>query len=107
MAAYHMVQSNRKTLLLDQAIDFVAAHGISSLSLRELAAAIGTSHRMLIYHFGSKEGLLIAIVHEVERRQREFFSTFSTDTTLPPREAGLKYWRQVTDPRFDRTIRLF
>jgi AcrR family transcriptional regulator len=97
----------RKTELLNQAIDYVAAHGISSLSLRELAAAIGTSHRMLIYHFGSKEGLLIAIVHEVERRQREFFATFATDTSLPPREAGLLYWRQVTDPRLDQSVRLF
>src|SRR5438105_12109833 len=101
MAAYHMVQPNRKTLLLDQAIDYVAAHGISALSLRELASAIGTSHRMLIYHFGSKEGLLIAIVHEVERRQREFFGTFASDASLPPREAGLAFWRQLTDPRLD------
>src|SRR5689334_22244795 len=96
--AYHMVQSDRKTRLLEQTIDYVAAHGFSALSLRELAAAIGTSHRMLIYHFGSKEGLLIAIVHEVERRQRDLFASFATDLSLPPREAGLAFWRQLTEP---------
>jgi AcrR family transcriptional regulator len=93
--------------LLAAAVDYVAEHGVGELSLRPLAAALGTSHRMLIYHFGSKEGLLIAIVHEVERRQRDFFSSVSTDSSLPPREAGLKYWRQVTDPRLDQNIRLF
>ena len=40
--------------LLDAAIDYVAENGIADLSLRELAAALGTSHRMLIHHFGSK-----------------------------------------------------
>ena len=43
--------------LLHDAIAYVAEHGLAELSLRKLAAAIGTSHRMLIYHFGSKEGL--------------------------------------------------
>ena len=42
--------------LLEAAIDHIAARGITDLSLRELAAAIGTSHRMLIHHFGSREG---------------------------------------------------
>ena len=37
-------------------------HGVADLSLRGLAAAIGTSHRMLIYHFDSKAGLLDDIV---------------------------------------------
>src|SRR3954447_20556438 len=31
--------------------------GVGNLSLRGLAAPLGTSHRMLIYHFGSCEGL--------------------------------------------------
>ncbi len=35
--------------------------GIIGQSLREIAAAIGTSHRMLLYHFQSREGLLVAI----------------------------------------------
>ena len=44
--------------MLDAVIDHIATRGISDLSLRELAAAIGTSHRMLIHHFGGAEGLL-------------------------------------------------
>ena len=56
--------------MLDAVIDHIATRGISDLSLRELAAAIGTSHRMLIHHFGGAEGLRVAVVREVEDRQR-------------------------------------
>src|ERR1700730_10614042 len=44
--------------------------GLADLSLRELAAAIGTSHRMLLYHFGSREGLLAAVTLAVEEAER-------------------------------------
>ena len=54
-----------KARLLAAAMEYVAEHGVGDLSLRAIAAAIGTSHRMLIYHFGSKEGLLIAVIHAV------------------------------------------
>ena len=54
-----------------RAIDYVAQNGIGELSLRTLAAALGTSHRMLIHHFGSKEQLWVEIVRTVEQRQRE------------------------------------
>jgi AcrR family transcriptional regulator len=47
--------------LLAAAVDRALHGGIADLSLRQTAAAIGTSHRMLIYHFGSREGLLAAV----------------------------------------------
>ena len=51
--------------LLAGAIEHVAEHGVGNLSLRGLAAALGTSHRMLIYHFGSRDGLLIEVIRAV------------------------------------------
>ena len=57
--------------LLGAAMEHVAQHGVGDLSLRSLAAALGTSHRMLIYHFGSREGLLIEVIRAVEAQQRE------------------------------------
>ena len=50
-------------------IEAFATGGIGGRSLREVAAAVGTSHRMLLHHFGSREELLLAIVEEIERRQ--------------------------------------
>jgi AcrR family transcriptional regulator len=57
MVGQHAEGPSAKRQLLDAAIACVAANGIGDLSLRRLAAALGTSHRMLIFHFGSKEQL--------------------------------------------------
>src|SRR4051795_7956510 len=51
-----------RSRLLEAAIEAVAEGGIADLSLRRLAERVGTSHRMLIHHFGSKDGLWVAIV---------------------------------------------
>ena len=77
--------------------------GIADLSLRELATAIGTSHRMLLYHFGSREGLLAAVTLAVEEAER---------STL--REAGgitlddaRRFWAHYSDPALWPQERLF
>lgn len=53
---------DRRTELTEAALDYVLEHGLIGLSLRPLAAALGTSDRMLIYHFGSKDQLITAVV---------------------------------------------
>lgn len=47
-----------KETLLPQLAAHVLAHGLNGASLRPLAKAAGTSDRMLLYHFGSKEALI-------------------------------------------------
>jgi AcrR family transcriptional regulator len=54
--------SARQTELLDAAYQYVLQHGISATSLRPLAAAIGSSTRVLMFLFGSKDGLIRAIL---------------------------------------------
>ena len=56
--------------LLESVIQHFAEHGLADQSLRHIAEAIGTSHRMLLYHFGSKDGLLLEVVRAVEARYR-------------------------------------
>jgi AcrR family transcriptional regulator len=48
----------RRTELLEGTIRYAARHGIAELSLRPLAAALGTSSRMLVHYFGTKEELI-------------------------------------------------
>jgi AcrR family transcriptional regulator len=91
--------------LLDGAVDYVAEHGVGELSLRPLAAALGTSHRMLIYHFGSKEGLLVEVVREVEQRQKARFATLQADGD--PVAATRELWRRLADPALWPHERLF
>ena len=61
--------TNRRRELLDELIGAFARGGIGGRSLREIADAAGTSHRMLLHHFGSRDEMLLAIVEEIERRQ--------------------------------------
>jgi AcrR family transcriptional regulator len=100
-----VTRQNPRQRLLDAVIDHVAEHGISDLSLRELAAAVGTSHRMLIHHFGGKDGLRVAVVHEVEARQRA--AVLAIDPSLPLDEAMRAFWRHISDAALWGNERLF
>ncbi len=107
---YVSVQSQgsvTRATLLDGAVDFAAANGLSDVSLRQMAAALGTSHRMLIYHFGSKEGLLVEVVNEVERRQREAMLALGSDETVSPAEALRAMWQTLADSSLWPFERLF
>ena len=58
----------RRDVLLDQVTDHVLEQGLIGLTLRPVAAAIGTSDRMLLYHFHSRDELVTAVVaHAMER----------------------------------------
>ena len=50
------------------ATDYVLQEGLIGLSLRPLAASLGTSDRMLLYHFGTKDDLVAAILRESNDR---------------------------------------
>jgi AcrR family transcriptional regulator len=93
--------------LLDAAINYTAEHGISDLSLRSLARALGTSHRMLIFHFGSKEGLWVEIARTVDRRQREQLRDFPPDPGQPLGEIMRAWWKHFSAPTLWPYERLF
>lgn len=60
--------ANQREELLDRVADHVLEHGLIGLSLRPVAAAVGTSDRMLIYHFGSRDALVSAVVARIGDR---------------------------------------
>jgi AcrR family transcriptional regulator len=102
-----VVDQTPRDRLLDAAIEYVSANGLSDVSLRALAAALGTSHRMLIFHFGSKEGLWVEIIRSVERRQRELLGQVLPDPSQPVGEAMRAWWRHISDPSLWPNERLF
>ena len=77
--------------------------GIADLSLRELAAAIGTSHRMLLYHFGSREGLLAAVTIAVEEAERATLREVGAVSADDAR----RFWAHYSDPGLWPQERLF
>lgn len=93
----------RRRELLDALVDAFAAGGIGGRSLREVAAAVGTSHRMLLHHFGSRDELLLAIVGEVERRQTAALDALPDD----PAEATAAMWSILRQRRLRPFARLF
>lgn len=82
--------------LLAKAVAWFAEHGVGDTSLRTLAGELGTSHRMLHYHFGSREGLLIAVVEAVERDERTMLARL-LDEHDDPYAAGAAFWHHVAD----------
>jgi AcrR family transcriptional regulator len=106
MPALNDTPSARERLLA-AAMDHVAQHGLGDPSLRGLAAALGTSHRMLIYHFGSREGLLIEVIRRVEAQQRAALAEMLLDEDAPPAETMRRMWRRLADPALWPNERLF
>ncbi|SCF17500.1 DNA-binding transcriptional regulator, AcrR family [Micromonospora viridifaciens] len=92
--------------LLDRCVGFLKECGFSQLSLREIASGAGTSHRMLIYHFGSREGLLIEVVRRIEAEQRVALVSLAAETDDPV-EVSRRFWRRLADPSLAPAERLF
>ena len=93
----------RRRELLDALIEEFATGGIGDRSLREVATAVGTSHRMLLHHFGSRDDLLVAIVEEVERRQMGLLGDLPTD----PAQGFAAMWADLRRPELRHLERLF
>lgn len=87
--------------LRDQAVDYVLSNGFAGLTLRPLARALKTNARMLIYHFGSREGLMREILAGLREREdahiRAWFKRGRKARTLP--EFLRWFWRRVSVPR--------
>jgi AcrR family transcriptional regulator len=93
----------RRRQLLDALVEEFAAGGVGDRSLRDVANAVGTSHRMLLHHFGSREGLLIAIVEEAERRQMALVPGLP----MTPAEGFAAMWADLRRPELRQLERLF
>jgi AcrR family transcriptional regulator len=93
----------RRRQLLAAVFEEFAAGGVGDRSLREVAAAVGTSHRMLLHHFGSREALLLAVVEEAERRQMALVP----DLPMNPAEGFAAMWADLRRPELRHVERLF
>lgn len=62
MTSTGQARSARHEELLELAYRYVLEHGLADVSLRPLASAIGSSPRVLLFLFGSKEKLIRALL---------------------------------------------
>jgi len=70
--------------LLDAAVDLFAANGFGGTSIRDIARLTGMTVPNIYYHFGNKEGLLIAILERATRQIVEGLNQVVTQTDLDP-----------------------
>jgi AcrR family transcriptional regulator len=78
----------RREQIVAAAITVFGEHGYAGGSIRTIADRVGVSHATLLQHFGSKEGLLTAVLEEWDRR------------TVEARLAdvsGLEYFRRLPE----------
>jgi AcrR family transcriptional regulator len=85
------VNRRYRRAIVERAADHLLERGQVAVSLRDLAAAVGVSPRMLVHHFGSREDLLSSALREARARQLETF-----ETRLAP-QPGRPYPQVLTD----------
>lgn len=95
----------RRTELAERSTDYVLENGIAGLSLRPLAAALGTSDRMLVYHFGSKAALVAEVIERSNDRSVAVLDALPPGRT--PRSAVLALWASWQEPVVDRCLRVY
>jgi AcrR family transcriptional regulator len=98
-AAEMPADSPRKRQLLEAAYAYALANGLADMSLRPLASAIGSSPRVLLFLFGSKDGLTRALL---ARARQDELSALATLRGRPQQatlaEAGREVWSWLAAP---------
>ena len=88
--------SPRKRELLEAAYRYVLGNGLAGMSLRPLAKQIGSSPRVLLFLFGSKEGLIRALL--ARAREDELRYLDEVRHRRGAREAGREVWSWLAAP---------
>lgn len=80
--------------ILDQAWDLIAIHG-AEVSLAEIAESVGLTRQSIYVHFGSRGGLLMALVRRADERfgiWHSFGTAMQTKGAETRLEACLEAW---------------
>jgi AcrR family transcriptional regulator len=93
--------------LLDACADYALTHGLPD-RLEPFAVAAGTSSRMLIYHFGTRDELRREVLEQARQRQRDGFGSL---LKIDPDESYLvtlsRAWAEMTGPSGRPYLHLF
>jgi AcrR family transcriptional regulator len=100
-------QPEIKQRLLEACTDYALENGLPD-RLGPLAVAAGTSNRMLIYHFATRDGLLREILVLARQRQFDAFTELLRVRPEEPYTATLSHaWSAMTGPHGQPYLRMF
>jgi AcrR family transcriptional regulator len=90
--------SPRQDELLELAYRYVLAHGLADMSLRPLARAIGSSPRVLLYLYGSKDELIRALLGRAREDELAAIGAFgAVEGRADLIESALQVWDWLSD----------
>ena len=98
------VDEKRPGELRDAIVQYLIRHGLAGLSLRPLAKALGCTPRVLLYHFGSKEKMVIEVLAQIRDRQRTAYDRVQAASFA---EACKTVWKRMSAPDSEPFFRLF
>ncbi|HYK68324.1 MAG TPA: TetR/AcrR family transcriptional regulator [Streptosporangiaceae bacterium] len=102
--------SARRAELLNLAYQYAIQRGRTDITLRPIAAAIGSSPRVLIYLFGSKDGLIRALLGKSRAEEVALLAELrrigapASDTL---REAAMRIWSYLAEESRRPLLRLW
>lgn len=101
-----MSEPGRREELAEGALAYALRRGVADLSLRPLAAALGTSDRMLVYHFGSKRALIDQVLDRASSHLAAIvLDEMAAGGTAAERLENL--WERLASPDAEPYLRLW
>lgn len=98
----------RKAELLEAVVDYLLRHGLADLTLRPLAKALNTHARMLLYHFGSREQLIIDALQAARLRQRRMLEEWGAATGgQSTADRFRRFWHWLASAEMEPYVRFF
>ena len=106
MSADPQVPSARREELLELAYAYVLRTGMAAMSLRPLAEAVGSSPRVLLYLFGSKDGLVRALLGRSRTEELALLAQVRAEGGGPA-EVVERLWEWLAAPQWRDLLRLW
>jgi len=98
------VNEKQPAELRNAIVRYLIRHGLTGLSLRPLAKALGYTPRVLLYHFGSKERMVIEVLAQIRDRQRVAYDRVPASSFA---QACKTIWKRMSAPNSEPLFRLF
>jgi AcrR family transcriptional regulator len=90
--------SPRRTEILDAAYRYVLEHGLAGASLRPVAEAVGSSTGVLRFLFGSKDGLVQAVLERARQDELALLDAVRAGGDADLATVGARLWSWLSDP---------
>jgi len=81
--------ATRREQIIDEAIRIVGQRGYRGFGIQELGQRCGVSKAGVLYHFESKDQLFLAVLKELERRERQIVGPLAYDPKAKPSAAAI------------------